>query len=416
MFQLFKKNRMWRVRPLKDRYRVVIIGGGVHGLSTAYYLTKLGVKDIAVLDKGYLGGGASARTTAIIRSNYLTVEGIPFFDESVKLYEGLAKELDFNLLFNQMGRLDLGHTDAALYALRMRTEFNRILGVDSRMVGPSEIKRLVPSMNLREGLPYPIIGALYHPPCGVIRHDAVVWGFARGADRGGAELHPFTEVTGIDRENGRVTGVEVKVPSPHEGGSDGSRTIQAEVVLNATAGWSSDVARLAGVSLPITTHPLQAMVTEPLKPFLDKTISSANLHAYVYQTDRGEVVIGGGVDPYPSYSMRSALLPMEQLAGHTLEMFPCLSNVKVLRQWAGLCDMTPDYAPIMGPVDGLDGFIISCGWGSWGFKAAPAAGKNIATLIATGQTPDLIKPFALSRFHQGKLVNERAAAPAAAIH
>ena len=416
MFQLFRRNRMWQARPLKDRYRVVIIGGGVHGLSTAYYLTKLGVKDIAVLDKGYLGGGASARTTAIIRSNYLTVEGIPFFDESVKLYEGLAKELNFNLLFNQMGRLDLGHTDAALYALRMRTEFNRILGVDSRMVGPAEIKRLVPAMSLREGLPYPIIGALYHPPCGVIRHDAVVWGFGRGADRGGAELHPFTEVTAIDSANGRVTGVEVKVPSPSGGGLGWGRTIQADVVLNATAGWSSDVARLAGVSLPITTHPLQAMVTEPLKPFLDKTISSANLHAYVYQTDRGEVVIGGGVDPYPSYSMRSSLLPLEQLAGHTLEMFPCLSKVKVLRQWAGLCDMSPDYAPIMGPVDGLDGFILSCGWGSWGFKAAPAAGKNIANLIATGQTPDLIKPFALSRFHEGKLVNERAAAPAAAIH
>ena len=416
MFQLFKKERMWQVRPLKDRYRVVIIGGGVHGLSTAYYLTKLGVKDIAVLDKGYLGGGASARTTAIIRSNYLTVEGIPFFDQSVKLYEDLARELNFNMLFNQMGRLDLGHTDAALYALRMRTEFNRILGVDSRMVGPDEIKQLVPSMSLREGLPYPILGALYHPPCGVIRHDAVVWGFARGADRGGAELHPFTEVTGIDRENGRVTGVEVKVPSPSGGGSGWGRTIQAEVVLNATAGWSSEVARLAGVSLPITTHPLQAMVTEPLKPFLDKTISSANLHAYVYQTDRGEVVIGGGVDPYPSYSMKSDLMPMEQLAGHTLEMFPCLSKVKVLRQWAGLCDMTPDYAPIMGAVDGLDGFIVSCGWGSWGFKAAPAAGKNVAALIATGETPDLIKPFALSRFHTGKLVNERAAAPAAAIH
>ena len=405
MFQLFRKNRMWQARPLRERYRVVIIGGGVHGLSTAYYLTKLGVKDIAVLDRGYLGGGASARTTAIIRSNYLTLEGIPFFDESVKLYEGLAKELNFNMLFNQMGRLDLGHTDAALYALRMRTEFNRILGVDSRMVGPQEIKQLVPSMSLREGLPYPILGALYHPPCGVIRHDAVVWAFGRAADRGGAELHPFTEVTAIDIAGGRVRGV------------DTSRGfVEADVVLNATAGWSSEVARLAGVELPITTHPLQAMVTEPLKPFLDKTISSANLHAYVYQTDRGEVVIGGGVDPYPSYSMRSALLPMEQLAGHTLEMFPCLAKAKVLRQWAGLCDMTPDYAPIMGPVDGLDGFIVSCGWGSWGFKAAPAAGKNIAQLIATGETPDLIKPFRLSRFQEGKLVNERAAAPAAAIH
>ncbi len=405
MFQLFRKNRMWQSPPLKDHYSVVIIGGGVHGLSTAYYLTKLGVRDVAVLDKGYLGGGASARTTAIIRSNYLTVEGIPFFDQSVKLYEDLAGELNFNMLFNQMGRLDLGHTDAALHTLRTRAEFNRILGVDSRMIGPSEIKQLVPSISLREGLPYPILGALYHPPCGVIRHDAVVWGFGRGADRGGAEIHPFTEVTAIDQANGRVTGIETN-----------RGAVGAEVVLNATAGWSSEVARLAGVKLPITTHPLQAMVTEPLKPFLDKTISSANLHAYVYQTDRGEVVIGGGVDSYPSYSMRSDLLPMEQLAGHTLEMFPCLSRVKVLRQWAGLCDMTPDYAPVMGAVDGLDGFIVSCGWGSWGFKAAPAAGKNIASLIATGETPDLIKPFALSRFYSGKLVNERAAAPAAAIH
>ncbi|MCH2538701.1 MAG: FAD-dependent oxidoreductase, partial [Dehalococcoidia bacterium] len=208
MLQLFKKNRMWDKRPLKDRYQVVIIGGGVHGVSTAYYLTKLGIKDIAVLDKGYLGGGASARTTAIIRANYITAEGIPFFSESLKLYEGLATELNFNLLFNQMGRLDLGHTDAAVYGLRMRAGFNRLLGVDSRMVGPKEVKDLVPPIDLREGRPFPILGALYHPPCGVVRHDAVVWGFARGANNGGVELHPFTEVTGIDRTNGRVSGVE----------------------------------------------------------------------------------------------------------------------------------------------------------------------------------------------------------------
>ena len=405
MFQLFKKNRMWEKRTLKDRYQVVIIGGGVHGLSTAYYLSKMGVKDIAVLDKGYLGGGASARTTAIIRSNYVTAEGIPFFNESLKLYEGLAKELNFNLLFNQMGRLDLGHTDAAVYGLRMRTELNRLLGVDSRMIGPKEIKDLVPPINLREGKPFPILEALYHPPCGVIRHDAVVWGFARGANNGGAELHPFTEVTGIDRTNGRISGVETS------GGF-----VKADTVLSATAGWSSEIAAMVGLDLPLTTHPLEVMVTEPLKPFLHKTISSANLHAYVYQTDRGEVVIGGGIDPYQSYSQRSSLRPIEELAAHTLEMFPCMGQVKVLRQWSGLCDMTPDYAPIMGTVEGLDGFVLSCGWGSWGFKAAPAAGKMIAELISTGETPDLIKPFALSRFRTGRLVNERAAAPAAAVH
>lgn len=405
MFQLFKKNRMWEKRPLKDRYQVVIIGGGVHGVSTAYYLTKLGIKDIAVLDKGYLGGGASARTTAIIRANYITAEGIPFFNESLKLYEGLAKELNFNILFNQMGRLDLGHTDAAVYGLRMRTEFNRLLGVDSRMVGPKEVKDLVPPIDLREGKPFPILGALYHPPCGVVRHDAVVWGFARGANNGGVELHPFTEVTGIDRTNGHVSGVETS-----------RGFVQADTVLSTTAGWSSTIAAMVDLELPLTTHPLEVMVTEPLKPFLHKTISSANLHAYVYQTDRGEVVIGGGVDPYQSYSQRSSLRPIEELAAHTLEMFPCMGQVKVLRQWSGLCDMSPDYAPIMGTVQGLDGFVLSCGWGSWGFKAAPAAGKSIAQLISTGETPDLIKPFGLSRFHTGRLVNERAAAPAAAIH
>ena len=405
MFQLFKKNRMWEKRPLKDRYQVVIIGGGVHGVSTAYYLTKLGIKDIAVLDKGYLGGGASARTTAIIRANYITAEGIPFFNESLKLYEGLAKELNFNILFNQMGRLDLGHTDAAVYGLRMRTEFNRLLGVDSRMVGPKEVKDLVPPIDLREGKPFPILGALYHPPCGVVRHDAVVWGFAREANNGGVELHPFTEVTGIDRTNGHVSGVETS-----------RGFVQADTVLSTTAGWSSTIAAMVDLKLPLTTHPLEVMVTEPLKPFLHKTISSANLHAYVYQTDRGEVVIGGGVDPYQSYSQRSSLRPIEELAAHTLEMFPCMGQVKVLRQWSGLCDMSPDYAPIMGTVQGLDGFVLSCGWGSWGFKAAPAAGKSIAQLISTGETPDLIKPFGLSRFHTGRLVNERAAAPAAAIH
>jgi len=405
VFQLFKKNRMWEKRPLKDRYQVVIIGGGVHGVSTAYYLTKLGIKDIAVLDKGYLGGGASARTTAIIRANYITAEGIPFFNESLKLYEGLAKELNFNILFNQMGRLDLGHTDAAVYGLRMRTEFNRLLGVDSRMVGPKEVKDLVPPIDLREGRPFPILGALYHPPCGVVRHDAVVWGFARGANNGGVELHPFTEVTGIDRTNGHVSGVETS-----------RGFVQADTVLSTTAGWSSTIAAMVDLKLPLTTHPLEVMVTEPLKPFLHKTISSANLHAYVYQTDRGEVVIGGGVDPYQSYSQHSSLRPIEELAVHTLEMFPCMGQVKVLRQWSGLCDMSPDYAPIMGTVQGLDGFVLSCGWGSWGFKAAPAAGKSIAQLISTGETPDLIKPFGLSRFHTGRLVNERAAAPAAAIH
>lgn len=403
--QLFRKERMWKKRPLKDRYDVVIIGAGVHGLSTAYYLGKLGVTNVAVLDKGYIGGGGSARTTAIIRANYLTPQGVPFFRESLKLYEGLAADLNYNLMFSQAGRLDLGHTDSSIFGLRQRAEINQLLGVDSRMVGPNEIKELVPAIDLREGKTLPIIGALHHPPGGVVRHDAVVWGYGRGAARQGAEIHPFTEVTAITQENGRVTGV--KTP-------DGR--IEAGTVLSATAGWSSIIAKMLDLELPIVTHPLQAFVTEPLKPFMRTSISSANLHVYVYQTDRGEVVVGGGVDPYPTYSQRSTLQTLESLAGHALEMFPFLGRAKVLRQWAGLCDMTPDYAPVMGRVDGLDGFVITAGWGTWGFKAAPVAGRSIAELIATGKTPDLIEPFGLDRFRKGKLVNERAAAPAAAIH
>ena len=403
--QLFTHNTMWRRYPLKDRYDVVIIGAGVHGLSTAYYLAKQGVTNVAVIDKGYVGGGASGRNTAIIRSNYLTREGVPFFRESLKLYEDLSKELDFNLLFDQSGRLDLGHTDSAVFGLRMRTGVNRLLGVDSQMIGPSEIKKLVPAIDLRRGKNLPVMAALYQSSAGVVRHDAVVWGYGRGADRLGVEIHPFTEVTGIVREGGRVTGVDI-----------GGQRIRADTVMSATAGWSSNIARMVNLTLPLVTHPLQAFVTEPLKPFINRSVSSANLHVYVYQTDRGEVVVGGGVDPYSSYSQRSTLHTLEELAANTLELFPFLRGVNVLRQWAGLCDMSPDYAPIMGEVDGQPGFLLSCGWGTWGFKAGPIGGYTMAELIATGKTPDLIKPFNLRRFAEGKLVNERAAAPAAAVH
>jgi sarcosine oxidase subunit beta len=403
--QLFAANTMWNRYPLRDRYDVVIIGAGVHGLSTAYYLAKQGVTNIAVIDKGYVGGGASGRNTAIIRANYLTREGIPFFRESLRLYEDLAGELNFNLLFDQSGRLDLGHTDSAVFGLRMRTGVNRLLGVDSRMIGPSEIKKLVPAIDLRQDKHLPILAALYQSSAGIVRHDAVVWGYGRGADRLGVEIHPFTEVTGIVKEHGRVTGVDV-----------GDQVVRADVVMSATAGWSSNIARMVGLTLPLVTHPLQAFVTEPLKPFIDRSVSSANLHVYVYQTDRGEVVVGGGVDPYSSYSQRSTLHTLEHLAANTLELFPFLRGVNVMRQWAGLCDMSPDYAPIMGEVDGLPGFMLSCGWGTWGFKAGPIGGFTMAELIATGRTPDLIQPFNLRRFASGALINERAAAPAAAVH
>jgi sarcosine oxidase subunit beta len=390
---------MWRKHDLKSRYDVVIIGAGVHGLAIAYYLGKRGITNVAVLDKGYLGGGASGRNTAIIRSNYRTPQGVAFYDESVKLYERLALELDYNVMFSQQGHLTVAHTERGVATLRERAETNRLLGVDSSLIDRQEIARLVPGLNLSDQAHPPILAGLYHPPGGIIRHDAVVWGYARGADRLGAEIHPVTEVTAIERTNGHVEAVRTS-----------RGRIATRTVVNATAGWCSAVAHLAGIELPIVTHPLQALVTERLKPFLHHVIVSATLHVYVNQTDRGEVVIGEEIDPYASYSMRSTLRFLENAAAHTLELFPCLARVKVLRQWAGLCDMPPDFAPIIGPVDELQGFVLDVGWGTYGFKAGPAAGSRVAELIATGKVPAVLRPFALSRFANLEPLGEKAAA------
>jgi sarcosine oxidase subunit beta len=399
MFRLFRTSRMWTERPLRDRYDVVIIGGGVHGLATAYYLAERGLTGVAVLEKNYIGAGASGRNTAIIRSNYRTPEGVAFYDESVKLYEELSVRLGYNVLFSQQGHLTLAHTDSAITGLRVRAEVNQLGGVESRLIGRDEIRRLVPALDVSDGPRYPVMAALYHPPGGIIRHDAVVWGYARGASRRGVDIHPFTEATGIDTSNGQVTGVRTP-----------RGDIKTGAVLNATAGFCSTIARMVGIRLPITTHPLQAFVTEPLKAFLDKVVVSSNLHVYVSQTDRGECVIGSEIDPYSSYSHRSTLPFLEHTAHHTLELFPCLKHVRVLRQWAGICDMTPDYSPIMGAVPGVKGFYLDVGWGTYGFKAGPVAGRRTAELIATGRTPDLIKAFSLTRFSDGRLVGEKAAA------
>ncbi len=400
MKDIFRVRRMWRPRSsLKPRYDVVIIGGGSHGLATAYYLAKNhGITDVAVIEKSYIGSGAAGRNTTIIRSNYRTPEGAEFYKRSVALYEGLGAELDFNLLFSQQGHLTLAHSDRGMITMTERAEVNQLLGIDSRVIGPDEIAELCPEMDLSDHPTWPVLGALYHPPGGIIRHDAVVWGYARGADRQGVEIHQDTEVTGIRRSNGKVTGVQTN-----------RGEIEAEHVVSATAGWSTLVCDLAGIPLPITTHILQAFVTEPLKPFLDVIIVSSQMHVYISQTDRGEILIGAEIEPYTTYNSIGTFPFLEYSARHTLELFPQLEQAKILRSWTGLCDLSPDYSPILGKTE-LENFHLSAGWGTYGFKAAPIVGVTLAEEIATGETPELIAPFALERCYTDTMVSELAAA------
>jgi sarcosine oxidase, subunit beta len=389
----------WRQHPLRDSYDVVIVGGGVHGLAAAHYLAaNHGITNVAVLEQGYIGSGGSGRNTAILRSNYLTPEGVRFYDRSMELYRRLAADLNFNVMFAKRGHLTLAHNDSSLRTMRWRAEVNKLQGVDSEVIGPDEIKRLVPRLDLSAAARYPVLGALYHPPGGIIRHDAVVWGYARSADARGAHIHQHTEVLGIDVAHGKVQGVHTS-----------RGPIATPVVLNCTAGWCTLICDMAGVRIPVQTYPLQAAVTEPVRPFLDAVVVSGSLHVYVSQTDRGELVFGASVDPFPSYSMRGSLEFIEGLAGHVLELMPSLAGLRVLRQWAGLCDMTPDFSPIMG-LTPVEGFFVDVGWGTYGFKAGPVSGEAMAECIATGKPPPIIAAFDLARFRDGCLLGEKGAA------
>ena len=400
MKDIFLRKRVLQAPPsLKRHYDVVIVGGGSHGLATAYYLAKRhGITDVAILEKSYIGSGAAGRNTTIVRSNYRTPEGAAFYTESVKLYERLSAELDFNLMFSQHGHFTLAHSDRSLVVQNERAEVNKLLGIDSRVIDKHEVKRLCPQINIGEDVTWPIQGALYHPPGGIIRHDAVVWGYAKQAGRAGVDIHQGVEVTGFDIKDGRMRSVKTN-----------QGDISCGVVLSATAGWSSPVAKLAGLPLPIVTSILQAFVTEPVKPFLDKILVSAQMHIYCSQTDRGEFLIGAEVEPYPTYSNKGTFPFIEYACRHVLELLPQLHATKILRHWTGLCDMSPDYSPIMGVTE-IDGFLVDCGWGTYGFKAAPITGVTLAELIATGKTPELIEPFKLERFYTDTMVSELAAA------
>jgi len=394
---------MWNTPSLKKHYDIVIIGGGGHGLATAYYLSKMGVKNIAVLEAKFIGYGGSGRNTAILRSNYRTEEGILFYDQSLKLYENLSLELDYNLMFSQQGHFTLGHTEGALQTLTTRVENNKALGIDSFMLDPKAIKKMLPDIDISDHPRYPIMGALYHPPGGIIRHDAVVWAYARAASRNGVDIHNLTEVKNILRENGRIKGVVTNRGS-----------ISCGKLMSAVAGWSSEMCDRVGIKLPLVTHPLQALVTESYKPWLHHVVVSSNLHIYMSQTDRGELVCGNGIDGYPHFGMRSTLGFLESYASHLLEIFPILHNIKVQRQWAGLCDMTPDYSPIISPIEEIKDFFINCGWGTYGFKAIPASGVNSAQMLVDGKETEMISCFHYNRFQKNRLVGEKAAASVSA--
>lgn len=397
----YPEPRMFRApERLKDEYDAVIIGGGGHGLGTAYYLARdHGIHNVAVLEKDYIGSGGTGRNTAIVRSNYLTPEGAAFYQTSLELFQDLSRDLDLNMFYSERGHFTMAHSPASLNTQRWRAEVNKHLGIDSRVVEPGFIKECVPELDLTcGGHQAPIHGALYHPPGAIARHDAVAWGYARGADQRGVEIHQKTAVTDIEVRDGAVVGVHTD-----------RGFIKTNKVLSAVAGWTTSTAEMVGLRTPLVIYPLQAFVTEPLKPWLNNIVVSASMHLYVSQSSRGELVAGASLDPYELISMRSTLGFAEGLAGHMLDLFPCLGQINVMRQWGGLCDMTPDFSPIMGTTP-IDGFYIDAGWGTWGFKATPVSAMTMAHTMATDENHELIRPFGLSRFTDFQLVGEKGAA------
>ena len=392
-------SQAWRSTDPKPAYDAIIVGGGGHGLATAYYLAKEhSIRRVAVLEKGWIGGGNTGRNTTIVRSNYLWDESAHLYEKSLKLWEGLSQELNFNVMFSQRGVMNLGHTLQDMRDIVRRSSANQLNGIDSEVLTPAQIKDLEPTINISQQARYPILGASFQPRGGVARHDAVAWGFARGADRYGVDVIQNCEVTGIRQENGSVVGVDTT-----------RGFIRGPKVGVVTAGHSSVLADLAGLRMPIESHPLQALVSEPLKPVLNTVIMSNAVHGYISQSDKGELVVGAGVDSYIGYGQRGSYSVIEGNIAAIVELFPNFSRVKMLRQWGGIVDVCPDACPIISltPVKGL---YFNCGWGTGGFKATPGSGWVFAYTIARNTPHDLNAPFDLNRFYTGALIDEHGAA------
>ena len=394
--------RQWADAVPKDRYDIVIIGGGGHGLATAYYLAKVhGITNVAVLEKGWIGGGNTGRNTTIVRSNYLWDESARLYDHALKLWEGLSDDLNYNVMFSQRGVLNLAHSLGDVREARRRVNALKLNGVDSEWLDTKAVKAFCPPLDVSPDARYPVMGGTLQRRAGTARHDAVAWGYARAASARGVDIIQNCEVTGFVRDGGNITAIETS-----------RGRIGAGKIGMVVAGHSTALADMAGFRLPVESHTLQALVSEPIKPVLDCVVMSNAVHVYVSQSDKGELVIGAGIDEYLSYAQRGSFPVIEHQMGALLALFTTFARLRMLRSWGGTGDICPDASPIIGttPVENL---FVNCGWGTGGFKATPGSGHVFAHTIATGAPHALAAPFALDRFTSGRLIDEHGAAAVA---